>query len=355
MLTLATSCERRELTYGYDPTVAVIISADWSDMDEVPAGMSVYCYPESGESPTVVTTNDITSATVNLRAGTYNILVFNEVPSSYGTVSFSGLESYETAEINAVSSTTLAAMSSSKNSDDTARDPDEQVAAATYTGFYVSEEIVAQSVEVKSKGDTKAGDIVFLTLDVEPKVVIKTTRVKIRISGIYNLSTADASLYGMAMGYNFSKKQSHDDMVTHSLPEWSSTTYEGDYREGEISASFTCFGLPGQTSSSVAEDYSEWEGQLTVKITLIDLVTEVNEVIPLCDKITTTTGEESKVDDLETNMDVSVDINITSGYGLTDDDDAITLQDVEPATGSGGAFNAMVDDWDEELVEDLEI
>ncbi|MFR9660926.1 MAG: DUF5119 domain-containing protein, partial [Rikenellaceae bacterium] len=111
------ACTRRELTYSYQPTVSVAITADWSDMSEAPTGMSIYCYPESGAAPTIVQTNNTAEATVSLAEGVYSILIFNQIPSDYGTVSFSGMDSFESASIGAISAETLQALKS--DSDDT--------------------------------------------------------------------------------------------------------------------------------------------------------------------------------------------------------------------------------------------
>ncbi len=339
---LLLSCERRELTYDYQPTVAIVVNTDWSDMSTTPSGMSVYCYPEDGSDPIVVITNNISYATVDLPMGVYKILVFNQIPSDFGTLSFDGLDSYETAAIYSVPSSSTSSIS--KTGAETVRDP-EEVAAATYLDLEVTEDAINESIYARTLS-TKAEDLIYKNIYVTPKVVIKTTRVKIRISGIYNFYSADAQLYGMATGYNFSQEKSHTDMVTHSLQSWTSTTYEEDYREGEISINFTCFGLPGQTASSVVADYADWEGVIDVDILLVDQSTIISESIPLNDKITATSTDDTKADvDTETTMDVSVDIDISTGYGLDDDDDAVELPDVEPVGGSSSGFDATVDDW----------
>ncbi len=351
------SCERRELIDNYNPTVDIAIDVDWSNMSAVPSGMSVYCYPVSGDAPTIAIAN-ITSVqssiTVSLTAGIYNILVFNQIPSDFGTIGFSGMDSYDTASIGAISSTTLAALVS-KNGDEYIREP-EELAAATYLDLEVTQEAVTYSVELKSKGYTKSEELIWTTVSLVPEVVIKNTQVTVRVSGIYNYYSATARLYGMATGYNFAKQQSHSDMTSHLLEEWRSTTYEEDSREGEITITFTCFGLPGQNASSLVSDYAEWEGVMDLDITLVDQLTVISESIELCDKITTTSSSKADDDeqsDTEANLDMNIDIDISSGFGLTDGDDPIVLPDVTPAGSTGSAFDATVDDWGDEEIYDL--
>ncbi|MFI3318975.1 MAG: DUF5119 domain-containing protein [Rikenellaceae bacterium] len=350
------ACTRRELTYSYQPTVSVAITADWSDMSEAPTGMSIYCYPESGAAPTIVQTNNTAEATVSLAEGVYSILIFNQIPSDYGTVSFSGMDSFESASIGAISAETLQALKS--DSDDTIRDP-EEVAAEIYLGLEITADQVMQSIELKSKGTTKTEDLIAASLEFTPQVVLKTTHVKIKVLGVGNFYSATGKLYGMATGYNFSQQRSHDDMCSHLLEEWSSSTTDDSSTEGEISISFDCFGLPGQTSSSVVGDYAEWDGVLDLDITLVDQSTTISESITLGDKLTATSSntssEASRADDFDTeaSMDVSVDISITSGYGLSGEDEPISLPDVVPAGSTSGGFDATVAGWGDEQQVDL--
>ncbi len=367
------SCQRRELTYNYNPTCEVAFEVDWSNMNSAPTGMSIYCFPESGGSPTVVQTNNISSASANLAAGVYNILIFNQIPSEYGGVEFVGLESFETAEIKAVTTTSKWAVS--KAEADLVSDP-EDVAAATYLDFEVSAEDVRTTIELKSK--TKSDIPPLATLSFVPKVVTKTTRVRIRLSAIYNHLSTRATLYGMSTGYHFANQQSHTEEVTHVLESWDLDTY--DYNEGEIWTYFTCFGLPELTTTTRSESaadysrssdldawtraYEDWDGQLDIEILLVDNSTIVSETIMLADKIVTSssssvgTKDDSDTDvdlDADLDMDINVDINIASGFGEDDDDDPIVLPDVEPVGGSSSGFDAYVDDWGNEEVHDVEI
>lgn len=356
MLIITLSCERRELTYNYDATAEVIISADWSKMSEKPTGMSVYCYPVSGDKPIVKQTNNINYASLNLPAGIYNILVFNQIPSDYGTINFSGLESFNTAEINSVATKSNWVKSVAEKN--LIRDP-EEVAAATYLELEVTEDAIRTNVELKSKGITKSSELINYTVEVTPKVVIKTTRVKIRIDGVKNYRSARATLYGMASGYNFSKQESHTSESTHLMESWSKTIYPEGNDKGEITASFTCFGLPGQTTSTRAEDYSNWDGVIDVDILLVDNKTIISESIELYDKITTTTQESKTDTDIDTNIDTNVDINITTGYNFDLDPDSedkpILLPDVTPEGSTSSGFDATVDDWGDEVVHDIPI
>lgn len=341
------SCQRRELTYLYDPTCEVVVDVDWSNMSTTPTGMSVYCYPEDGGDAVVAVSNDISSITVNLPQGSYNILVFNQIPTDYGTVSFSGMDSFETAEVSTVSSDSKWA--ESKSGVGLVRDP-EEIAAATYVGFVVSSEDVATKVEYDSGVATKSGESVTKYISVTPKVIIKNIVVRVRVSGIYNHQSTRATLYGLAGGYNFSQQTSHTTQATHVLEDWTKTVYDG-YSEGELSITFTSFGLPAQ--STTTRSYEDWDGRLDIDILLVDNATITSETVYLNDKVTINSSDD------DTKADISADINIDTGFTFdldsTSDDKPIVLPDVEPVDGSSSGFSAEIDDWGDKVVIDVPI
>ncbi|MFI3259797.1 MAG: DUF5119 domain-containing protein [Rikenellaceae bacterium] len=361
------SCERRELTYLYSPTVSVQVNADWSNLDEAPTGMSVYFYPTDGGTPTVVQTNNTSTATANLGQGTYNILVFNQIPTDYGTITFSGMDSFSTAEVKNVS--TKSTWATTKSDDDYfAREP-EEIAVSTYEGFVVTEEAIYENIELRSKNQTKADEEPYAIFSFTPRVVIKTTRVRIRVSGIDNHRSTRATLYGMATGYHFSGQASHSTMTTHLLETWSVTTYDDDSSQGELIASFTSFGLPEQsTTTRGVEQWDDWEGRLDIEVLLVDNETVVSESVALADKITasadSTKSDEDVDADIDTDIntdidtDLDLDFDLTIDWGFDDDDNtsdpiALTLPDVVAEGSVEGGFSATVDDWGDELEFDI--
>lgn len=373
---MALSCERRDLTYGYQPTVSVVVNTDWSAMDEAPSGMSLYFYPTDGGAPTIVQTNNTATATANLAKGIYNVVVFNQVPTDYGTIAFSGLDSYSTAEVSIVETKSSWATLKS-DSDSFAREP-EELAVSTYEDFVVTEEAVLESMELRLKNQTKSDIDPYATLSFTPKVVIKTTRVRIRVSGIDNHQSTRATLYGMATGYHFANQASHTTMTTHLLETWTVTTYDDDPTEGELEANFTSFGLPEQsTTTRGVEQWADWEGRLDVEILLVDNETVVSESVALADKLTTEDSDTKSDDidadintdidtDIDTDLDLDFDLMIDWGFdsdsddGSGDDDSssALVLPDVEPAgsdDSSGGGFGASLSDWGEQEIVDLQL
>ncbi len=348
---MSVSCHRRPLTYDYDPTVEVILNVDWSDMSEQPTGMSVYCYPEDGGEATVSTTNINSmqsSVTLKLGAGVYNILTFNQSVSEYSSLGFDGMESYETATIHGA--TTTSKWAASKADSELIRNPTE-LAAATYLDLEITEDAVRDIVEMRSKVDTKAEDLVYTTISVDAKVVVKTSRVKIKLDGIQNFRSARATLYGMAASYNFAEQSSCTTRVTHLVEEWTSTVYDGDYRYGEITAFHTSFGMPGQTTLTRAEDYSDWDGEMKIDYLLADNKTQFSETYDLGGHVTLAEDQIVKADgDESTDPNAEADIYIDLG-----DDSTTTLPDVKPEGGATGGFDATIDDWGDEESFDVPI
>ncbi len=343
------SCERRDLTYGYKPTVSVVVETDWSGMDVEPSGMSVYFYPESGGAPTVVQTNNIRMATAELVSGKYDILVFNQIPSDYGTIIFEGMDRYDTAQAEIVHTKSNWAMVRSSDDGALAREP-EDLAVSTYEGFEVTEDAIKEVADLRSKGYTKSGIAPYAKLEFSPRLVIKTTRVRIKVSGIDNHRSTRATLYGMASGYDFSSGKSLSDMTTHIMESWAVAKYNDGSNMGELISSFASFGLPEQiTTTRGEEQWADWAGRLDVDVLLVDNETIVSKSVPLNDKITLVEDEGNRADvSVDTNVDF--DLAIDWGYSGKEGDEPLVLPDVEDANDpgdGGGGFSATLDGWGE--------
>lgn len=336
------SCKRDALTYSYDPRCEIEFQLDWSGMETAPTGMSIYCYPVDGGTPTTLQSNTITSATVKLSQGVYNILIFNQIPSDFGTITFEGLSSYETACVTAVS--TKSSWYASKSSDDTlVRDP-EALSVATYEGFEVTENDIREVLGLQALedegGETKSGPDKILSLT--PRKVDKQTRVRIRISQIQYIYSTRASIYGMASGYNFSTQKSNTSMVTHLLEDWTTTFFDEDDgyivldenldREGEVEITFSNFGLPDQTTMSRSS--SSWSGSMSLEILLADRRTIYSQEIDLSDKASS-----------ESRADLDLDLYIDIGYSGDEDDQPLTLPEVVPEGEDESGFSVDVSDW----------
>ncbi len=330
------SCGRRELTYDYSPYCEVVVNVDWSNMTKAPNGMTVICYPESGEAPIVKVSGDnINQSVLQLPAGVYNIVVFNRQVSDFDYVGFRGMDKFETAEVYALATTSKWAQS--KADAELVAEPNE-VAASTYLDVEIKEECVEKSTELFK---TEGKRVVAATIDLKPVVVVKQAKVRIRIKGIYNLRSARATLTGMADGYNFSTQMSSDTEVTHALESWTIEDYEYGEVYGQINTDFVSFGIPNYATTTREDAINDWRGSMDVSMLLVDNKTiEDFKDIPLENRLTTdeVTGQ------LTTTLTIEV--------GFSDDSDDVIpeLEDVKPEGGSESDFDAQIDPWGDEEV-----
>lgn len=357
LLLFFASCERRPLTYFVDPTMEVIINVHWVDMSSTPSGMSIYCYPESGGSPTTTQTNNTSKATVNLGAGAYKVLVFNQIPSEYTTIDFVGLSSYETAEVNAMA--TKSSWYESKADDDNLSYEPEELAIATYHDLEITEEEIAKMIEEYQSFMTYKGsaDTTFtynIEIDVYPAVVVRTTKVEVEVDSIASLRSVRASVYGMSSGYDISEQKSHSTYTTHLLESWNLTLNDSISTRGTIYSYFTCFGLP-ETTTETRMVSDAWGGTMSLEILLTDGETIHATEHVLYDKTTLITDAESSEnksgddEELPSYDDEDVDILIQiDGVSLPNMGDS---GDSGGTSGGSGGFSGSVNDWSEEKVE----
>ncbi|MFR9578889.1 MAG: DUF5119 domain-containing protein [Rikenellaceae bacterium] len=342
---LMLSCERVELTYNYSPYCDIVVNLDWSNMSEIPTGMTVRAYPQDGSTPTVYQSNAISSATLSLPAGVYNILVFNQVPADFGTVSFRGLDLWETAEVYANENTSASwATNVSRSSSTFVREP-EDVAVATYLDIEISDDMIDKSTEQYRLTKER---IVVETLDLKPKVVVKRAFVRVQVDGIKNLLSTRAVLTGMADCYNFSTQQSGEIYVSHLLEEWTIEDYEYNDRYGETNIYFMSFGIPTTTTSTRAT--SDWSGSIDLQMLLIDNQTIIEHSADITNRTTSNSEEETKSD---TDTDIDIDISVEIGFSGDDDDPMPYLPDVLPSGDVSSAFDATVEDWGDEESYDI--
>ncbi len=348
ILTLLVSCDRRDLTYDYNPTAAIKVVVDWANMSATPSGMSIYCYPTSGEEATVLISNDVDEAIVDLGAGTYNILIFNLTPAELPDVDFELNDGFENAKVYA--SSTVSEWAVAKSDDEGLVKSPKEIAAATYMSITVTQEAVEEAIALRSRGVTKSEDLICETIYVEPKVVVRNTRVRVWLTNFFSHSSTRATIYGMASGYHFFTQKSHTDMATHILSSDSWVSYTEDYNNGYVYTYFLSFGLPDQTTStrtSTRGEWDDWDGMLYIDFLMTDNTTIQSEEIELWDKVVV--NDTSSKADSDSSAEVSVDIDVDTGS----DSRIVLPDDITPSQGSTNGFDAVVDEWGDEVGVDL--
>ncbi len=322
------SCHRRDIVDRSLISSDVLVSLDWSNMSETPSGMTLIFYPDDGSDPIVIQSNSVSQSVVSLTCAEYNILAFNQIPSDFSTLSFTGLDSFDSASVYAATTSSSVALRSGA----THHEP-EELAASTYTEYSVTRDI--------SSAQTKADTLNHVdTLSLKPVVVVRHTQVRVNIEGHSYLQSTSASLSGMADGYNFSSQQSLSSTATHSLSDWSSEESDEGSTSGVITTTFTSFGLTSW-STSTRNDYG-WSGTIDMDMLLVDGSTVVSHTASLDNRVTV----------LDNTDHLSTTIFIELGFGSDSDDDPPSLPQVDSSSSSSDAnsFNADVEEWaDEEL------
>lgn len=105
---LMSSCEFRQVypedyfNDEQDPRIWYDVDVDWSELDEEPAGMSLYFYPSDGSMPYVRLTNDVHHYECLLPEDDYSLLVFNRSADEFADLGFLNLNVFNLAEVYAV-------------------------------------------------------------------------------------------------------------------------------------------------------------------------------------------------------------------------------------------------------------
>ncbi len=332
---LFASCEHKDLCYKHPHTAKVRVDVDWSKFNsyEKPTGMTVMLYPQySGERAISHLTNTTTHAIVNLPADRYDILVFNQSTSEFGSVSFRGLDKQETAEV--LASEHKSRWYKVRSEQEKVVVEPEWLGVGNFKNAEVTQAMIDEEVEHTMNGNatTKSRETVIAT--VVPENIIHTLKVKVHIKGIYNLRSARASINSMAEGYRLVANKPTKSKATYLMEEWRLTRNEADPTTGYIETSITCFGLP-DGHQAMAE-----ENLLSLSVLLQDNKTMMEFPFQVGNMFTKSTGADNQENQLVLYLEI---------------DDNITLPDVEPEGGTSGGFDAEVEDWGDEEEYEIEI
>ncbi|NLD24494.1 MAG: DUF5119 domain-containing protein, partial [Bacteroidales bacterium] len=262
----------------------------------------------------------------------YDILVFNQSTSEFGSVSFRGLDKQETAEV--VANEFASRWYKVRNEYEKVAVEPEWLGVGNYQNAEVTQDMIDEEVEHTMNGDatTKSRETVIAT--VVPKNIIHTLKVKVHIKGIYNLRSARASINSMAEGHRLVSNKPTKSKATYLMEEWRLTRNEADPTTGYIETSITCFGLP-DGHQAMAE-----ENLLSLSVLLQDNKTMMEFPFQVGNMFTKSTGADNQENQLVLYLEI---------------DDNITLPDVEPEGGTSGGFDAEVEDWGDEEEYEIEI
>ena len=330
----AISCEHKELCYYHPHTAPVRVNVDWSYFTmETPTGMTAYAYPQHEDDVDFYRfiTHNLNYITLDLEAGFFNTIVFNQSESEYGSFEFSNLEDYHTAQVRVIQ--VKSNWYTTKAPDTKVGTEPEWLAVGRAEDVEVTEEMVeiAEQEYLASKQDQimRAGRAVNNVATVTPISVIKQVEFKVYGQGLYNLRSVRAALEGMSEGCLLSTGQPSQYTVAHVMEDWRVVTEENDPASGDITTVLSTFGIPeGHAGTPEANKFSislllvDNKTVLTYDYYIGDILAQFNEM----------DGLDGKV------QKVVVDLELPE-----------RLPDVMPVGGSGGGFDADVDDWGDEI------
>lgn len=336
VLTAAISCEHKELCYYHPHTAPVRVNVDWSlfPMD-TPTGMTAFAFPFMYEDDRVFkfVTHKIDNITLDLEAGFFNTLVFNQDESEYGTIEFFNLEDYQKAEARIVP-TKSTNWYTTKLPDTKVYSEPEWLAVGFVENIEVTEEMVKIAEEEflanRKQQITRASKTINDLATVYPISVTKQIEFNILCSGFYNLRSVRASIDGLAEGCVLYTRETTSGMVTHTIDAWDATELPHDVSKGYIFSKLCTFGIPAGHKGNPEENI------LSLHLLLVDNKTIVDYDFPIGDIL----AQFNELDGLDGEIQkVVVDLVIPE-----------RLPDVMPEGGSSGGFDINIDDWGDETV-----
>jgi len=352
------SCSRRPLWDIEEVGARIKVKVDWSKFVERPTGMTLMFFDDA-DKLTQLTTNDVDSVYVTLPEGHWRVYVFNQSVSEFGSLSFSGMDKFETPEAyvaEVVSSHWVNQMNTGAPNQRILCEPEDL--GVDIGEFEISDKMVQQYTEFRSKvkaksvSYTKADfydselDSVYETTAVvlHPKNVVSMLEVTAYFKGMQNLYSARASITGLAEGFYITQNRPNDTGITQILEDWTKYVDENDPTLGyvKLKSNISTFGLPGGYED--VEDFSKRDSTLnvfTMACLLRDLKTQIE--IPF------NVGHKFEVEKYEvglgTQVTIAIRLVLKLEIGL---DSPIVLPEVPPATGDNASgFDATVDDWEE--------
>lgn len=322
------SCNHKELCYTHPHKARIRLDVDWSLFRvETPTGMSVLFYPEEGGAPQTVLSNTTTHVETDLAIGTYRALVYNQSPSEFGSVTFSGMDALETAAVYADTHTSR--WYTARADDERIIAEPEWIGTCTSGTLDVTRPMVDATTEARNRSRQAPAPETNVLGTLVPQNIIYTITVNIHLRGIYNLRSARASLDGLAAGYEFGSGKPSAAKGTQLLESWTVTTDPDDPTRGVLTSRIQSFGLPEGHKGEAGEN------TLGVSLLLVDNKTQLDYTFKVGDSFVRGT-----------------DVEITLSIDKTIEE---PLPDVKPEGGSSGGFNATVDDWGDEVDIDIDV
>ena len=314
-----TSCERRELTYYNESEIT--LTADWSkaDLDEESGyGATAIFYPQDGGYPKVVLMGDRTQATVRLGRGMYDVILFNRSFEDFSTIAFCSKDAFETLEAYVRKVETRVDTRVIVSSP-------EKLATAVVRGFEVTENMLGNYAPAASRANTATCPEGAYKLYLEPVSLTQMAVTKLNIRGIHNVRQARCILNGIPLSVFLCDGHSGDASGRQEFAVGDPEFNDGSFTDGTLTGKLNIFGIGTGNVHNVE-----------LKTLLVDGQTVVNQ------ELTDVTVEEKKGEG-------NTYILYIEASGLD------PMPDVKPEGGGDSGFDADVEGWGEEKVEEIPV
>lgn len=328
------SCTHKELCLHHPHTANIRIDVDWSGFEkEVPTGMTVLAYGEDGSLAERQLTNTTTHAYMSLEAGAYHSIVYNQSPSEFGSVLFVDMDDYFTATV--CTRPFISKWYKTKAEGERVGTDPEWIGADRVENSVVTQEMVDETTDhfVYESRTRSGSEMSYVIAEHHPQNIIYTVYVKVHVDGIYNLRSARASLEGLAEGYVFHREGPTSSIVTQLLEYWEVTQDKADPTKGYVTSKITCFGLPDGHKGQPEDNPFFFSALLVDNATIVDFPFEVGDKI-----------RKRVVDGVEQEMEYEIELWLDR-----------PLPDVPPVGGSSSGFDAIVEDWGDEVEQNIQM
>lgn len=337
VLPLIFSCERRPLEVYEEPVALVRVDIDWMEhFGQKPHGMMMLVYDETDSLYKAIgPVHEVESQVLSLEVGTYK-LVFCNYPDE-GTFNFSRLGNHYYASARAE---WMKGYPYSYWEKEAYREAPEDIGVAVDT-IAITEDMVRSDirfVEYTHRNELNSDTTQFVFNEVPDPMTVKLI-VKAKVKRRHSISTIDASISGMADGFNLSQINRTTERATFRIPndEWHRAKYgtEADSM-GIIYAEITSFGLPH--GKELLSERDSIDNVLTFHFVLTnDSVQDFSYKVGKDIKYLAPTGKEAQIRKRQDLHDLKIELDLSE----------VIVIPVTPSTRTGQGFDAKVDEWED--------
>ena len=274
LVLVMSACAHKELCIEHPHWVPVRVDAKWGNFSELPVNMTVVFFPKDGSEVRMVHNNNHLTATVKLPVNTYDVVVFNELMSDFGSIGFRNMHSYATAEAYVTDVVQYKMMQMSVDTK-LMNDP-ERLGVALIKDFQVTEEML-ETYRYQLKNGL---EIEENAMAVTPEDKVYLVEIKLNAKGVQYVHSMESSLSGLAGGYMFAQNTPSTERVTHLLRNWHKVlTSDSEEGEGYLSGTCWTFGLPSDHTKEPGENVLKMSVLLVDFLTLMEFEFEIGHLI----------------------------------------------------------------------------